>query len=125
MYVGFGAGIAALTAVATFFQSTLIRFLAIVGLVAVGLLYLVAVDRLNGTYLRDLAAVRSGQPISGSVRAEVGHEVGFERDRDDDWTRSPHYRRPDIGPEPPRSEFSDPGAVPRESQRSDRPSNGF
>lgn len=124
LYFGFGAGVAALTAVATFFPSTMVRFLAVVGLAAVGLVYLAAVDRLTGTYLRDLAAVRSGEPISGAVRAEVDHEVGFERGREDDWTPSPHRRRPDIGPTSTSPEV--PGREPEatEPPRSDRPSTG-
>jgi hypothetical protein len=101
LYLTFGASVGALTAIAILFPLVTVRILAVGGLAIAGLLYVVAVDRLSDRYRRDLTAVRAGQPVSGEVRAEVYHEVGFERDREDDWAPSPSHRRPHMEAPPP------------------------
>jgi hypothetical protein len=120
LYLGFGVSVGVLTAVAVLFPNETIRLLAVGALAVAGAAYVMAVDRLTETYQRDLAAVRAGRPVSGSVRAEVYHEVGFERDREDDWTPSPLHRHPAVAPEPgpPRR-----GALPTSMARSGPPSN--
>lgn len=99
LYLGFGGVVGALALAAYAFPDPVVRLLAVAGLGIAGVAYLVLVERLSETYRRDLSAVRAGQPVSGSVRAEVYHEVGFERDREDDWTPSPHHRPPHVAPE--------------------------
>ena len=105
LYITFGAVIGALTVVAILFPLETVRLLAVAGLAVAGTLYVLAVDRLSDRYRHDLAAVRDGAPVSGAVRAEVYHEVGFERDRQDDWAPSPSHRRPhpDSPPPPPET----------------------
>ncbi len=125
LYVGFGATVGLLAIVATLFPDVTVRLLAVGGLAAAGAVYVMAAERLSENYRRDLAAVRSGTPVSGSVRAEVYNEVGFETDREDDWTPSPHHRPPSVAPEGPRA-VSPSGTVPSTSPtRSDPPSTGF
>ncbi len=114
LYIIFGVAVGALTAVALVVPFTTVRFLAVVGLAATGVAYLVSVDHLTGQYERDLAEVRSGAASSGELRAEVFHEVGFERNRYRDWTPSPNRRPPEPGE----------GAPPMEPERSDPPSTG-
>lgn len=124
LYLGFGVWIGVLVAVAILFPNDTIRILAVLGLAGAGAAYVLAVDRLSERYRRDLSSVRAGEPTSGSVRAEVYHEVGFERDREDDWTPSPHHRPPSVSSERPRQSAnrSEPSAtVPG---RSDPPSDG-
>jgi hypothetical protein len=125
LYLAFGSCVGALALVAIAFPNGLVRLVAVAGLGMTGIVYLVLVERLTGTYRRDLTAVRTGQPVSGSVRAEVYHEVGFERDRDDDWIPSPHHRPPHADPEawPPKP----PGGAPTPTgpARWDRPSDEF
>lgn len=96
LYLGFGAAVGGLTLGAVLLPDGAIRLAAVAGLAAAGVVYLVAVDRLTDGYQRDLIAVRAGGPISGEVRAEVYDEVGFERDRAEDWTPSPSRRHPEV-----------------------------
>jgi hypothetical protein len=124
LYIGFGAVVGALSLVAILYPNETIRFLAIGGLVAAGAAYVMAVDRLSERYQRDLAAVRAGQPVSGSVRAEVYHEVGFESDREDDWTPSPHQRHVEVAPEVPLAGLPVGVSAPTLPARSDPPSDG-
>jgi hypothetical protein len=124
LYLGFAGAIGVLAAIAIVFPNVTVRLLAVGGLAVAGAVYIMAVDRLSAAYQRDLAAVRAGRPVSGSVRAEVYHEVGFERNREDDWLPSPNYRRPDIGSEPPRLESPGGGAAATSALRSDPPSDG-
>ena len=107
LYGIFGASVGVLTGIAVLFPVETVRLLAVAGLAVAGTLYVVAIDRLSERYRHDLTAVRDGQPVSGEVRAEVYHEVGFERDREDDWTPSPSHRRPQVelpAPETPGGE---------------------
>ncbi len=124
LYVAFAATVGALALVAYFFPVEPVRLLAVGSLVVAGILYLVAVDRLSAQYQRDLAAVRGGQPVSGSVRAEVYHEVGFERDREDDWTPSPSHRQPHAAAEPQTPASPGGNPPPTLPARSDPPSGG-
>jgi hypothetical protein len=124
LYLGFGASLAALSFLAIVFPNVTVRLLAVAGLAVAGTIYLVAVDRLSDRYRRDLTAVRAGAPISGSVRAEVYDEVGFERDREDDWTPSPLRRLREVTHEPPGPSGPEGTASPTSSPRSDLPSNG-
>lgn len=124
MYLGFGGAVGVLTAIAVLFPNTLVRLLAVAGLAGVGAAYVIAVDRLADRYQHDLAAVRSGQPVSGEVRAEVFHEIGFERDREDDWQPSPARRRPSVEEVPSRSEPPDEETSAMSSTRSGPPSAG-
>lgn len=114
LYLGFGASVGALSFLAILFPNLTVRLLAVAGLAVAGTTYLLAVDRLSDRYRRDLMAVRAGDPISGSVRAEVYDEIGFERDREDDWMPSPLRRHPDVADESPRPESSG-GAPPATS----------
>jgi hypothetical protein len=104
LYITFGASVGALTVIAILFPFETVRLVAVAGLAVAGLLYVVAVDRLSDRYRLDLTAVRGGQAVSGEVRAEVYHEVGFERDREDDWMPSPSHRRPHTESPPPPPE---------------------
>lgn len=106
LYFGFGAWIGVLAGIAVLFPNDTVRLVAVLGLAGAGAGYVTAVDRLAVRYERDLLTVRAGEEVSGAVRAEVIHEVGFERDRGDDWTPSPHHRAPSVGPEgaPPNRE---------------------
>jgi hypothetical protein len=122
LYLGFGAAVGILALVAILFPNETVRLLAVAGLAAAGAAYVIAADRLSENYRRDLAAVRAGQPVSGSVRAEVYHEVGFEVDREYDWTPSPHHRRPEVTPEAPRA-VPPAGATSTPRVRSDPPSS--
>lgn len=115
LYVIFGVTVGALTAVALAIPYTTVRLLAVVGLAATGVVYLLSVDHLTGKYAQDLASVRSGTASSGELRAEVFHEVGFERGRYSDWSPSPNRRPPEPGENP---------ASPMEPERSDPPSAG-
>jgi hypothetical protein len=124
LYLGFGASLGALSFLAIVFPNVMVRQLAVVGLAVAGTLYVVAVDRLSDRYRRDLTAVRAGAPISGSVRAEVYDEIGFERDREDDWRPSPLRRRPELGREPPGPPGTDSTPATTSSPRSDLPSDG-
>ncbi|MCI4352819.1 MAG: hypothetical protein L3K14_05460 [Thermoplasmata archaeon] len=124
LYLGFGAWVAVLSGFAIVIPNDTIRLLAVFGLAGTGAGYVLAVDRLAERYQRDLATVRAGDPISGAVRAEVSHEVGFERDRDDDWTPSPHHRTPSIGPDDPRKSRRRSEPPTRAAGRSDPPSDG-
>jgi hypothetical protein len=124
LYLVFGAAIGALAVVACFFPDLTVRLLAVLGLGAAGTVYVVSADRLSDRYQRDLAAVRDGQPVSGAIRAEVYHEIGFERDREDDWIPSPHHRPIDVVaevclPVPPGA-----GPSPTSVARPDPPSDG-
>lgn len=122
LYIGFGSVVAGLALVAVAVPSSTIRILAVIALGIAGALYVVQVERMNDRYRRDLIAVRSGADVSGSVRAEVYHEVGFERDREDDWTPSPHHRTPTTIPGPAGPEPTSPRPTPGE--HSDPPSDG-
>jgi hypothetical protein len=122
LYLGFGASVGALSFLAIVFPNVTVRLLAVAGLAVAGTVYLVAVDRLSDRYRRDLTAVRAGEPISGSVRAEVYDEVGFERDREDDWSPSPLRRHPDVARDSPGSSRSDASEETTSSPRSDPPS---
>jgi hypothetical protein len=104
LYLLFGASVGGLTVIAILFPLETVRILAVAGLAVAGTLYVLAVDRLSERYRHDLTAVRDGQPVSGEVRAEVYHVVGFERDREDDWAPSPSHRRPHTEAPPPPSE---------------------
>lgn len=115
LYVGFGITIGLLVVLALVVPIVFIRFLAVLGLAVAGIAYLLAADRLTGQYERDLASVRSGTASSGELRAEVYHEVGFERSRYDDWRPSPHRRPPEPGEGAP---------PPTEPERSGPPSTG-
>lgn len=100
LFLGFGATVGLLTLVAVLFPDATVRLSAVGALAVAGGVYVGAVDRLTDRYARDLSAVRTGRPVSGAVRAEIYHEVGFERDREDDWIPSPHHRRPESTSEP-------------------------
>jgi hypothetical protein len=119
LYLGFAVAVGVLAAAALLVPESTLRILAVVGLVAVAGAYVVAVDRLTDTYRRDLAAARAGTPISGAVRAEIFHEIGFERDREDDWEPSPHHRSPVVPKEP-----GAPDREPTSPERSGPPSGG-
>ncbi|HLY77387.1 MAG TPA: hypothetical protein VKT21_05840 [Thermoplasmata archaeon] len=119
LYLALGAGIGVLTLIAILFPNTTVRLLAIGGLAVAGAAYVIAVDRLTEGYLRDLSSVRSGEPISGEVRAEVYHEVGFERDREDDRTPSPHHRRPGATAQEPTPDDRTAEPAPTWPARSD------
>lgn len=124
LYVALGASVGALSLVAYFFPYESVRLLAVVGLVVAGILYVMGVDRSSALYQRDLAAVRGGQPISGSVRAEVYHEVGFDRNRDDDREPSPSHRQPRAAFEPTALGPSSGSPTSTRPARSDPPSDG-
>ncbi|MGC2288579.1 MAG: hypothetical protein WA688_01805 [Thermoplasmata archaeon] len=124
LYLGFGASVGALAFVAVLFPNETVRLFAVGGLAAAGAAYVLSADRLSDRYRRDLMTVRAGEPISGSVRAEVYDEVGFERDREDDWLPSPHHRHPVVAPEAPRPGPSAGVAPSTSPARSDPPSNG-
>jgi len=124
LYLGFGASVGVLALVAILLPNETVRLLAVAGLAVAGIAYVIAVDRLSEQYQRDLAAVRAGRPISGSVRAEVYDEVGFERDREDDWIPSPHRRHPDVATEAPRPGAPSDGSTSTPPARSDPPSDG-
>jgi hypothetical protein len=123
LYLGLGASVGALSFLAIAFPNLTVRLLAVVGLGVAGTMYLVAVDRLSDRYRRDLTAVRAGAPISGSVRAEVYDEIGFERDREDDWTPSPLRRRPDVARELTGAAKPDGSSATTSSAPSDPPSD--
>jgi hypothetical protein len=116
--------VGALTVVAVLFPSTTARLLAVAGLAFVGAAYVLAADRLAEGYLRDLAAVRGGQPVSGEIRAEVYHEVGFERNREADWSPSPSRRHPVMPGEPSPTEGPETGSAAKVPARSGPPSGG-
>jgi hypothetical protein len=124
LYISFGVAVGALSLVAISFPLGMVRLLAVVGLAVSGTLYVVAVDRLSDRYRQDLSAVRGGEPVSGAVRAEVYHEIGFEVNRGDDWTPSPHHRRRQGESPPPSPETPGGASVPTPSPRSDPPSDG-
>ena len=113
---------AVLAGFAILFPNDTVRLLAVLGLAGTGAAYVLAVERLTLRYARDLSTVRAGEPISGSVRAEVFHEVGFERDRGDDRTPSPHHRTPTVAPEGPRENDGRPEGSAK-AVRSDPPSD--
>lgn len=123
LYLGFGAAVGVLTAVAILFPNVTIRLLAVAGLAVVGAAYVIGADRLADRYWRDLSAVRAGQPVSGEVRAEIYHEIGFERDREDDWMPSPS-RHPDVGSDPAAPDVAEKGPPVMLPVRSDPPSDG-
>jgi hypothetical protein len=124
LYVMFGAAVTALAGLAILVPIETVRLLAVAGLAVVGTLYVVSVDRMTSRYRLDLLAVRGGEPISGAVRAEVYHEVGFERDRGDDREPSPSHRSPHVQTRayPPGSAEGGRPAMP--PPRSDPPSGG-
>jgi len=123
LYLGFAAGVGVLAGLAILVPNETVRLLAVGGLVAAGAVYVFAVDRLTERYQRDLAAVRAGEPVSGEVRAEVYDEVGFERDRADDWTPSPHRRLSEAAAEPPAPGEEEDGPSSTGPARSDPPSD--
>jgi hypothetical protein len=121
LYLVFGGVLGVLALIAILFPDNTVRILAVVGLALAGTAYVLSVDRLSERYQRDLAACRSGTPISGSIRAEVYHEIGFERDRVDDWTPSPHTRHVDISEELTSPVAPPTSAVPTLPGRLDQP----
>jgi hypothetical protein len=123
LYLGFGASVGALSFLAILFPNLMVRLLAVAGLAVAGTVYLLAVDRLSDRYQRDLVAVRAGDPISGEVRAEVYDEIGFERDREDDWMPSPHRRHTEAARDPLWPQDSDSSSLSTSSARSDPPSD--
>lgn len=124
LYLGFAVVVGVLTVVAILFPNVTIRLLAVAGLAVTAGAYVVAADRLTEVYRRDLTAVRAGQPVSGEVRAEVYHEVGFERDREGDWKPSPHHRAPGRHGESPLADDADTVSPSTAPTRSGPPSNG-
>lgn len=124
LYIGFAIAVGGLAAIAILLPNETVRLLAVAGLAAAGAAYVIAADRLAEGYQRDLAAVRAGAPISGAVRAEVYDEVGFERDRGDDWTPSPHRRHPEVESDATGPDAPEDADIPTSSARSDPPSGG-
>ncbi len=66
--------------------------LAVAALAVLGGVFLFWADHLTDTYARDLARVREGADAPPRLRAEVGSDVGFDREGSGRPRPSPHRR---------------------------------
>ncbi|MGA8275387.1 MAG: hypothetical protein WB852_03715 [Thermoplasmata archaeon] len=82
-----------------------VDLVALLGLAALGGVYVLRSERKVSEYMGDLRSVRGGGDVSGLLRVEVSNEVGRERPVGLPTRRSPNARSP-PGPGKARSPVS-------------------
>ncbi len=95
LWTGAGAFLTAtlvLIALALAFPSGAAPLVVLGALAGAGAIFLGWADWLTDTYAGDLARVREGADAPSRLRAEVGSDIGFDRERYDRGHPSPHHR---------------------------------